>query len=233
MTDERSCTQPFLVKGGRTCRPDAFPSPALLGESIAPHHAQYVRTGAPMVYGGFAWTDHTVDADCSTPQGRLWVEKNPASQTSGRRAGTKINLCFCTDTRRAKTLLTPGVPASLARFGVHPQFWEPSAAGPKIPASQPAQPVGAGRYRRRYRAAGQAKGAPRRVPQPEKVGPGRKNLFLPGVLLAFFQSRAPPAGPGNRGRCAPRSHQEPRPPAGYAVPPSKKNQLTKPLYSIV
>ena len=45
----------------------------------------------------------------------------------------------------------------------------------------------------RYRAAGQAKNKepPAGSPQPEKVGPGRKNLFLPGVLSSGFLQRKP------------------------------------------
>ena len=50
-------------------------------------------------------------------------------------------------------------------------------------------------------AAGQAKkegGPPQGPPKPEKVGPGRKNLFLPGVLSSGFLQRKPgsPAGVG-------------------------------------
>ena len=44
-------------------------------------------------------------------------------------------------------------------------------------------------------------------PQPEKVGPGRKNLFLPGVLSSGFlpKKAGPPPGAGRAtGRCAPR-----------------------------
>ena len=49
-------------------------------------------------------------------------------------------------------------------------------------------------------AAGQAKKkeSPRRAPQPEKEGPGRKNLFLPGVLSSGFlpKKAGPPPGAG-------------------------------------
>ena len=49
-------------------------------------------------------------------------------------------------------------------------------------------------------------------PQPEKVGPGRKNLFLPGVLSSGFlpKKAGPPPGAGRAtGRCAPRPERAP------------------------
>ena len=49
--------------------------------------------------------------------------------------------------------------------------------------------------------------APAGSPQPEKVGPGRKNLFLPGALSSGFLRRKPgprPGPGGPPGRCAPR-----------------------------
>ena len=49
-------------------------------------------------------------------------------------------------------------------------------------------------------------------PQLEKVGPGRKNLFLPGVLSSGFlpKKAGPPPGAGRAtGRCAPRAASEP------------------------
>ena len=66
----------------------------------------------------------------------------------------------------------------------------------------------------RYRAAGQAKkegGPPAGSPQLEKMGPGRKNLFLPGVLSSGFlpKKAGPPPGAGRAtGRCAPRAASE-------------------------
>ena len=66
-----------------------------------------------------------------------------------------------------------------------------------------------------YRAAGQAKkegGPPQGPPKLEKVGPGRKNLFLPGVLSSGFlpKKAGPPPGAGRAtGRCAPRAASEP------------------------
>ena len=60
-------------------------------------------------------------------------------------------------------------------------------------------------------------GPPQGPPKPEKVGPGRKNLFLPGVLSSGFlpKKAAPPPGAGRAtGRCAPRHRNSPDPPKG-------------------
>ena len=73
---------------------------------------------------------------------------------------------------------------------------------------QPAQPGGRAPSHGRYRAAGQdtkKAGYPEGYPKPEKVGPGRRKLLLPGVLSSISHMRnggrrqAPPPG-----RCAPR-----------------------------
>ena len=111
----------------------------------------------------------------------------------------------------------------------------------------PARPAGGGRYGRKIqgRRPGRKKErTPTGSPQPEKVGPGRKNLFLPGVLSSGFLpkkaglprrsrrgkprrrahpapvQKAPQTGPppGRRptGRCAPRLGSTPAP-GGYAV----------------
>ena len=76
-------------------------------------------------------------------------------------------------------------------------------------------------------AAGQAekKRGPRRVPPKlEKVGPGRKTLFLPGVLSSGFLPKKAglPAGVGRAPGAAPEASKKPRPPEGYAPPPTKE-----------
>ena len=94
--------------------------------------------------------------------------------------------------------------------GCIPQFWEPSAAGPKIPAFPSPPSWWAGRYGRWFmgrRPGKKRRRTPAGSPQPEKVGPGRKNLFLPGVLSSGFlpKKAGPPPGAGRAtGRCAPR-----------------------------
>ena len=161
------------------------------------------------------------------PRGRLWVEKNPASQTSGPRKGrNKIQSVFCTDTRRAKKLCSPRECQLRWRgSGCIPQFWEPSAAGPKIPAPPSPPSRWAGRYGRWImgRRPGKKEGGPPQgPPKLEKVGPGRKNLFLPGVLSSGFlpKKAGPPPGAGRAtGRCAPRHRKSPTHPQGTQYRP--------------
>ena len=73
----------------------------------------------------------------------------------------------------------------------------------------------------KWAAAGKKGGDPAGLPKLEKVGPGRKNLFLPGVLFSssdFLQRKRPPTGVGAPGRCAPEASKQPQPPVGYALP---------------
>ena len=82
----------------------------------------------------------------------------------------------------------------------------------------------AGRYGRKIqgRRPGRKKErTPAGSPQPEKVGPGRKNLFLPGVLSSGFlpKKAGPPPGAGRAtGRCAPRPRNSPDHPKGTQYP---------------
>ena len=99
------------------------------------------------------------------------------------------------------------------------------ASLPVCETTSPSPPSwGAGRYGRWFmgRRPGRKKErTPAGSPQPEKVGPGRKNLFLPGVLSSGFlpKKAGPPPGAGRAtGRCAPRRLRS-GPPVGYAVPP--------------
>ena len=88
----------------------------------------------------------------------------------------------------------------------------------------------AGRYGRGThgpQARQKRRSPPAGSPQPEKVGPGRKNLFLPGVLSSGFlpKKAGPPPGAGRAtGRCAPRSRKSPAHPQGTQYRPPK-NQL--------
>ena len=102
--------------------------------------------------------DRTVPRTVRPPRGRLWVEKNPASQTSGPRKGrNKIQSVFCTDTRRAKNSAHPES-ASFAGAvrGASPNFGSPAQRVPKF-LPPPARPAGGRAVTGvRYRAAGQA-----------------------------------------------------------------------------
>ena len=203
----RFCTQPFLVERS-ACRPNAFLLPLRWVNRSPPHPPQCAHWGT------------------FPPRGRLWVEKNPASQTSGPRKGrNKIQSVFCTDTRRAKNSSHPES-ASFAGAvrGASPNFGSPAQRVPKFlpPPARPAggrAVTGVGLW-----AAGQAKKKedPRKVP-PTRKGGSREEEPLPPwcsfLRLSSKESRAPPpesAGPP--GRCAPRWLRS-YPPEGYAVPP--------------
>ena len=138
-----------------------------------------------------------------------------------------------------KTLLTPRVPASLARFGVHPPILGAQRSGSQNSClPQPAQPVGGPLRAWDTWAAGQAKKKepPAGSPQPEKVGPGRKNLFLPGVLSSGFLPKK--AGLPRRSRRGPRGAAPqgwlPRyPPGGYLPPPLQKINLQTSIFNSI
>ena len=88
---------------------------------------------------------------------------------------------------------------------------------------QPAQPGGGPLRTLDYgpQARQKRRRTPAGSPQPEKVGPGRKNLFLPGVLSSGFlpKKAGPPPGAGRgNGALRPEAPEKPRPPEGYAVP---------------
>ena len=82
----------------------------------------------------------------------------------------------------------------------------------------------AGRYGRKIQGRRPGRKKERTLagsPQPEKVGPGRKNLFLPGVLSSGFlpKKAGPPPGAGRAtGRCAPRLRKSPDHPKGTQYP---------------
>ena len=136
----RSCTQPFLVERS-ACRPNAFLLPLRWVSRSPPHPPQCAHWGT------------------FPPRGRLWVEKNPASQTSGPRKGrNKIQSVFCTDTRRAKNSSHPES-ASFAGAvrGASPNFGSPAQRVPKF-LPFPARPAGGRAVTGvRYRAAGQSR----------------------------------------------------------------------------
>ena len=159
------------------------------------------------------------------PRGRLWVEKNLASQTSGPRKGrNKIQFVFCTDMCRAKNSSHPES-ASFAGAvrGASPNFGIPAQRVPKF-LPLPARPAGGravtdvGLW-----AAGQAKKKedPRRVP-PTRKGGSREEEPLPPwcsfLRLSSKESRAPARGRAGNGALRPEAPEQPRPPEGYVLP---------------
>ena len=117
---------------------------------------------------------------------------------------------------------SPPHPTRLRRptFPPRGRLWGWEGPFPSEKPPPPARPAGGRAVTGvRYRAAGQAEKRenPPGSPQPEKVGPGRKNLFLPGVLSSGFlpKKAGPPPGAGRAtGRCAPRHRKSPDHPKG-------------------
>ena len=138
-----------------------------------------------------------------------------ASQTSGPRKGrNEMQSVFLHGHVPGKKHFSPRECQLCWRgSGCIPQFWEPSAAGPKIPAFPSPPSWGAGRYGRGThgpQARQKKERTPQGPPKLEKVGPGRKNLFLPGVLSSDFLQRksGSPAGVGGAPRgAAPRGFE--------------------------
>ena len=114
---------------------------------------------------------------------------------------------------------SPPHPPQCAHWGTFPprgRLWGWEELFPSAKPPLPARPAGGRAVTGvRYRAAGQAekkRGPSQGPPKLEKVGPGRKNLFLPGVLSSGFlpKKAGPPPGAGRAtGRCAPRAASEP------------------------
>ena len=125
-----------------------------------------------------------------------------------------------------KTLLTPRVPASLARFGVHPPILGAQRSGSQNSClSQPAQPGGG--PLRAWDTGPQArqkkKEDPRRVPPNQKrwVQGGRTSSSRVFFPPAFFQRKpGPRPGPGGQRGAAPRG-------LGKA-PPTRRVRRTAP-----
>ena len=145
------------------------------------------------------------------PRGRLWVEKNPASQTSGPRKGrNKIQSVFCTDTRRAKNSSHPES-ASFAGAvrGASPNFGSPAQRVPKF-LPPPARPAGGRAVTGvRYRATGQAekkRGPPQGPPSTRKGGSREEEPLPPWcsfLRLSSKESRAPARGRAGNGALRP------------------------------
>ena len=178
--------------------------------------------------------DRTVPRTVRPPRGRLWVEKNPASQTSGPRKGrNKIQSVFCTDTRRAKNSAHPES-ASFAGAvrGASPNFGSPAQRVPKF-LPPPARPAGGRAVTGvRYRAAGQAekkREPPQGPPNQSRESRGEKLSPLALFPPVSREKRGPPPGRRPTGRCAPRPRNSPDHPKGTqyrpAPPPLRQGPL--------
>ena len=119
---------------------------------------------------------------------------------------------------------SPPHPPQCAHWGTFPprgRLWGVGRTLPVRETTLPARPAGGravtGVGQMGRRPGKKEGGPPQGPPKPEKVGPGRKNLFLPGVLSSGFlpKKAGPPPGAGRAtGRCAPRSRKSPTHPKG-------------------
>ena len=136
------------------------------------------------------------------PKGKALGREEPSVADFRPSQGPEQNpICFLHGHAPGKKLFSPRECQLCWRgSGASPNFGSPAQRVPKFlpPPARPAggrAVTGVGSW-----AAGQAKKkeSPRRAPQPEKVGPGRTNLFLPGVLSSGFlpKKAGPPPGAG-------------------------------------
>ena len=229
MTDEGAILYPTFPCRKISLSPRCSPSSAPLGQSIAPssdpaspaHLWFMVASPGP---------DRTVPRTVRPPRGRLWVEKNPASQTSGPRKGrNKIQSVFCTDTRRAKNSAHPES-ASFAGAvrGASPNFGSPAQRVPKF-LPPPARPAGGRAVTGvRYRAAGQAEKRenPPRVLQTRAGSPEGRNSPLWPSFPPFLGRNGGPRRVGALRGAAPRGLVRAPPTRRVrSTAPPKKNQL--------
>ena len=137
-----------------------------------------------------------------------------ASQTSGPRKGrNEMQSVFLHGHVPGKKHFSPRECQLCWRgSGCIPQFWEPSAAGPKIPAFPSPPSWGAGRYGRWImgRRPGKKRRRPPQGPPNQKrwVQGGRNSSSLVFFPPAFFQ-RKPGSRPESGGKPRRRAHPAP------------------------
>ena len=131
---------------------------------------------------------------------------------------------------------SPPHPTRLRRptFPPRGRLWGWELPFPTTTPTSPSPPSrGAGRYGRRIqgrRPVKKRRRTPAGSPQPEKVGPGRKNLFLPGVLSSGFLPKKAglPAGVGGApGALRPKVASE-LPTRRVHTPPSRERNPSSP-----
>ena len=128
---------------------------------------------------------------------------------------------------------SPPHPPQCAHWGTFPprgRLWGWEEPFPSEKPPPPARPAGGRAVTDvRYRAAGQAekKREPTRVP-PTRKGGSREEEPLPPwcsfLRLSSKESRAPARGRAGNGALRPEVSEKPRPPKGYAVPPSRSGR---------
>ena len=171
------------------------------------------------------------------PKGKALGREEPSVADFRPSQGPEQNpICFLHGHAPGKKLCSPRECQLRWRgSGCIPQFWEPSAAGPKIPAPPSPPSRWAGRYGRKIqgRRPGRKKErTPAGSSRPEQ-GVQRGEPLPSGPLSPVSrEKRGPPPGRRPTGRCAPRPRKSPAHPQGTQYRPPKKSTC-KPLYSIV
>ena len=116
------------------------------------------------------------------PKGKALGREEPSVADFRPSQGPEQNpICFLHGHAPGKKLFSPRECQLCWRgSGCIPQFWEPSAAGPKIPASPSPPSWGAGRYGRWFmgRRPGKKEGVPPQSP-PTRKGGSREEEPLP------------------------------------------------------
>ena len=160
------------------------------------------------------------------PKGKALGREEPSVADFRPSQGPEQNpICFLHGHAPGKKLFSPRECQLCWRgSGCIPQFWEPSAAGPKIPTPPSPPSWGAGRYGRWFmgRRPGRKKErTPAGSPQTRKGGSREEEPLPPWcsfLRLSSKESRAPARGRAGNGALRPEASKKPRPPEGYAVP---------------
>ena len=140
------------------------------------------------------------------PKGKALGREEPSVADFRPSQGPEQNpICFLHGHAPGKKLCSPRECQLCWRgSGCIPQFWDPSAAGPKIPTPPSPPSRGAGRYGRWImgRRPGKKEGGPPQGPPNQKrwVQGGRSSSSLVFFPPAFFQRKpGSPAGVGGGG----------------------------------
>ena len=157
------------------------------------------------------------------PEGKALGREEPSVADFRPSQGPEQNpICFLHGHAPGKKLCSPRECQLRWRgSGCIPQFWEPSVAGPKIPASPSPPSRWAGRYGRKIqgRRPGRKKErTPCRVLKTRVGSPEGRNSPLWPSFPPFLGRNGGPRRVGALRGAAPRGWSKPRPPEGYAVP---------------
>ena len=192
-----------------------------VGYQIAPSSAPVCALGHLPPEGKALGREEPSVADFRPSQG---PEQNPICFLHGHKVNwPKAKRGWPGPCAGQKTLLTPRVPALLARFGVHPPILGAQRSGSQNSClSQPAQ-LGGGPLRALVygpQARQKKRGPPQGPPNQSRESRGEKLSPLALFPPVSREKRGPPPGRLPTGRCAPRHRKSPDHPKGtqYRTP---------------